>query len=110
MKNYNRQKLVFTKVELIKQLDKMNYNLIDLFNEETIDVGVKALTFNKLEIDYLNISNKEFEKIRNRINLEINYYFCNDMPEGDLINFDYCIVDVEIFPEENYLNRAAIEN
>jgi hypothetical protein len=110
MKNYNRQKLLFTKVELIKQLDQMNYNLIDLFDEEIIDVGVKALTFNKLEIDYINSTEIEFNKIRERIHLSINYYFCNDMPEGELINFEYCIVDVEIFPEQEYLSKAVAQN
>jgi hypothetical protein len=110
MESYSRHKLTFTKVELIEQLSKMKYNLIDLFDEETIDIGVKALVFNELNIDYINSSEFEFNLIRERIRLAIRYYFCNDMPEGELINFEYCIVDVEIFPDENYLLRAAIQN
>ena len=110
MKIYTKQKLTFTKVELIQQLQKWNCDLTDLFDEDKIDIGIKALTFSKLGIDYLFNSDSEFQKIKDRISLEINYFFCNGNPEGELINFDYCIVQIEIFPEENYLIRAAIEN
>jgi hypothetical protein len=110
MKGYTRQKLTFTKIELIEQLQKWNCDLSDLFDEDKIDIGIKALTFSKLNIDYLFNSDSEFKKISDRLHLEINYYFCNGDPEGELINFDYCIVDIEIFPEENYLIRATFEN
>ncbi len=110
MKGYTRQKLTFSKVELIQQLQKWNCNLTDLFNEEKIEIGIKALTFNKLGIEYLNNSDLEFQNIQERLRIEINYFFCNGDPEGELINFDYCEVLIEIFPEENYLIRAAIEN
>jgi hypothetical protein len=110
MKGYSRQKLTFTKIELIQQLQKWNCDLTDLFNEDKIDIGIKALTFSKLNIDYLFNSDSEFKKIQERLHLEINYFFCNGDPESELINFDYCEVQIEIFPEENYLNRAAIEN
>jgi hypothetical protein len=110
MKGYSRQKLTFTKIELIEQLQKWNCDLSDLFNEDKIDTGIKALTFSKLNIDYIFNSDSEFKKISDRLHLEINYYFCNGEPEGELINFDYCIVDIEIFPEENYLIRATFEN
>ena len=110
MKGYSRQKLTFTKIELIQQLQKWNCDLTDLFNEDKIDIGIKALTFSKLNIDYLFNSDSEFKKIQERLHLEINYFFCNGDPESELINFDYCEVEIEIFPEENYLNRAAIEN
>ena len=110
MKGYSRQKLTFTKIELIEQLQKWNCDLSDLFDEDKIDIGIKALTFSKLNIDYLFNSDSEFKKISDRLHLEINYYFCNGDPEGELINFDYCIVDIEIFPEENYLIRATFEN
>ena len=110
MKGYTRQKLTFTKIELIEQLQKWNCDLSDLFDEDKIDIGIKALTFSKLNIDYLFNTDSEFKKISDRLHLEINYYFCNGDPEGELINFDYCIVDIEIFPEENYLIRATFEN
>jgi hypothetical protein len=110
MRSYSRQKIKFTKVELIQQLQKWNCNLIDLFDEDKIDIGVKALAFNRLGIDFLFNSDSEFKKISDRLHLEINYYFCNGKPDGELINFDYCEVEIEIFPEENYLNRAVIEN
>jgi hypothetical protein len=110
MEGYTRQRLTFTKVELIEQLQKWNCDLSDLFDEDKIDIGIKALTFSKLNIDYLFNTDSEFKKISDRLHLEINYYFCNGDPEGELINFDYCIVDIEIFPEENYLIRATFEN
>jgi hypothetical protein len=110
MQGYSRQKLKFTKVEVIQQLEKWNCNLIDLFDEDKIDIAVKALAFNKIGIDYIFNSDSEFEEIKNRLHLEINYYFCNGEPEGELINFDCCEVEIEIFPEENYLIRAVFEN
>lgn len=110
MNGYTKQKLTFNKVELIEQLQKWNCDLTDLFNEDKIDIGIKALTFNKLGIDFLFNSDSEFQKIKDRMHLEINYYFCNGNPEGELINFDYCEVEIEIFPEESYLIRAAFEN
>ena len=110
MKNYTRQKLTFTKIELIRQLQTWNCDLTDLFDEDKIDIGIKAMAFNKLGIDYIFNSDAEFQKIKNRTNLEINYYFSNGDPEGELINFDYCIVDVEIYPEEDFLIRATFEN
>ncbi len=110
MKGYSRQKLTFTKIELIQQLQKWNCDLTDLFNEDKIDIGIKALTFSKLNIDYLFNSDSEFKKIQERLHLEINYFFCNGDPESELINFDYCEVEIEIFPEENYLIRASMEN
>lgn len=110
MKGYSRQKLTFTKIELIEQLEKWNCDIKSLFDEDKIDIGIKALTFSKLNIDYLFNSDAEFEKISDRLHLEINYYFCNGDPEGALINFDYCEVDIEIFPEEDYLIRATFEN
>jgi hypothetical protein len=110
MKGYSRQILRFTKIELIQQLQKWNCDITHLFDEDKIDIGIKALAFSKLGIDYVFISDSEFFKIQERLHMEINYYFCNGDPEGELINFDYCEVDIEIFPEENYLIRAAIEN
>jgi hypothetical protein len=110
MKGYTKQKLTFTKIELIQQLQNWNCNLTDLFDEDKIDIGIKALAFNKLGIDFLFNSDQEFKKISDRLHIEINYFFCNGNPDSELINFDYCEVQIEVFPEENYLIRAAIEN
>ena len=110
MSGYIKQMISFTKVELIQQLQKWNCDLSDLFNEDKIDIGIKAMAFNKMGIDYLETSDKEFSKIKDRMNLEINYFFSNGEPNGELINFDFCEVVIEIFPEEDYLIRATFEN
>ena len=62
MKGYTKQKLTFTKIELIQQLQNWNCNLTDLFDEDKIDIGIKALAFNKLGIDFLFNSDEEFKK------------------------------------------------
>ena len=44
MKGYTKQKLTFTKVELIQQLQNWNCNITDLFDEDKIDIGIFYLT------------------------------------------------------------------
>ena len=110
MKTYSKVTLKFTKSELIQQLAKWKFNLTDLFDEDKIELGIKVLALNKLGIDFVFSSDAEFSKIKDNLNIAIIYYFSDNEPEGELINFDFCEVEIEIFPEEQYLNRAVIEN
>jgi hypothetical protein len=110
MKTYSCVKLKFTRGDIINKIEEWKGKPSDVFDEQKIDLAVKSLTLNRLNINYIDCTEQEFKELENSLIISIDFYFIDGNPNGLLINFDFCEVQVEAFPDEIYLKRAVVEN